>query len=321
MSLDCESINSEMTNRSNDEQMSIQMNGQAKIQSNENESIKSRLTKTARVPSAPAKKRIKIDQQQQLIDESRPSSFSSTSLTPSPSPKADQSTNGLNDNQFLLKESSKDNPTKDAQHREQFNKSNQFKLNRPETPPSADLNNPDLVSMVPTLLTPNHPALNGLSNISNLSQLNNPNPLVNPNLITTLQNQFFPSGNVAAHLSPNSMKSLKFSIDNILQQKQQSDQLKNNKFLQDSANGLSKYIQLHQHHIQMQKQHMQYKQQQSNQSKSPLNENNESNDSTNFKTSSNLNISSMAEESKNNLATIWSGWPYHCGSYDPASGK
>ena len=304
------------------------------------------------LPTAPAKKRIKLER---LADESRPSSFSSASLTPSPSPKGDQlndslikenllkenlikdhlikETNNLKEN-YLKDIQSKENLTKESgikDGREQaFSKSKSVKnINRPDTPPLADLKAVDQLNGLPALLTP-HPAL------GSLQQFSASNPLVNPDLLTSLQHQqqhqqlnslaqLYSAGNAAAHLlSPNSMKNLKFSIDNILQQK--PDQLKNGKFLQENANGLqlSKlHFQLQQHHLQLQKQHMQFKQQQqsnqANQSKSPLNENNESNDSTNF--SSSMLNSSMVEESKSNLTSIWPGWAY-CRSYaDPASGN
>lgn len=353
MSPDCEaSANADDLNRSSTGKLDQTALHQSSENEQKSEKSSRSTNKRAGLPTAPAKKRIKLER---LADEA--SSFSSASLTPSPSPKGDQlndsliKENLLKENlikEHLIKEStnlkenylkdiqSKDNLTKESclkDGREQpFSKSKSVKnVNRPDTPPSADLKTADQLNSLPSLLAP-HPALNGLQ------QFSSSNPLVNPDLLTSLQHQqqhqqlnslaqLYSAGNAAAHLlSPNSMKSLKFSIDNILQQK--PDQLKNGKFLQENANGLqlSKlHFQLQQHHLQLQKQHMQFKQQQhqqsnpATQSKSPLNENNESNDSTNFSTSM-LN-SSMVEESKSNLASIWPGWAY-CRSYaDPASGN
>ena len=322
-------------------------------QKNEKSSSRStNKTKPQSLPTAPAKKRIKLDQQQRLADDSRPSSFasSSASLTPSPSPKGEQLNDSLVKENLLKENLIKEHLVKEGQHlkenylRDVQSKDNQLtkdglvhksksvkNVNRPDTPPSADLKTVDQLNSLPALLTP-HPALASLPGLPPFAASN---PLVNPDLLSSLQHQqqhqqlnslaqLYSAGNAAAHLlSPNSMKNLKFSIDNILQQK--PDQLKNGKFLQENANGLqlSKlHFQLQQHHLQLQKQHMQFKQQQSNpanQSKSPLNENNESNDSTNF--SSSMLGSSMVEESKSNLASIWPGWAY-CRSYaDPASGN
>lgn len=322
MSLDCELIKS--ADKSADEIVQ-QTNQLSEIEPKDNKNSLSKLTKTIRqsLSSAPAKKRIKLEQQ--LIEDS----FSSTSLTPSPSPKDDQlndnqiKENGLNEN--LIKETLKENHFKDSHLKEIQSKDNLIRdqqllnksknLKRPETPPSTDhLNSMSTI----------HPAL------ANLPQLSN--PLINQNLLSSLQHQqhhnqlnslaqlYTSAGSAAAQLlSPNSMKNLKFSIDNILQ----PEQIKNSELQ------LSKlHFQLQQHHLaHLQKQHMHFNKQlnngqtanQSNQSKSPLNENNDSNDSANFN-SSVLN-SSMVEESKNNLTSIWPGWAY-CRSYtDPASGK
>ena len=351
MSLDCELVNNEV----NEVNQSL---NETKLNENElRDKTTSKFTKTVResLSSAPAKKRIKLEQH--LIDNSRSSSFSS--FTPSPSPKDDQLNDSLikenilkdncvNENNLKENYAKDNNHLKDIQQKDNqkefLNKSKSaIKLiSRPETPPSTELKNDHLNTLLQHTPHPHHSTSsslnhnsNNLPNLPNLSQLTNSNALINQNLLTTLQHQqhhqfnnlaqLYSAGNAAAHLlSPNSMKNLKFSIDNILQQK--PEQLKNSKFLQE--NKLSKlHLQLQQHHLQLQKQHMQFKfnqtsssqSNQANQSKSPLDENNESNDSTNFN-SSVLN-STMVEESKNNLSSIWPGWAY-CRSYaDPASGK
>lgn len=356
MSPDCEQpANAANVNTPTDDQVARQPIENEQKNEKSSSSRSTNKTKQQSLPTAPAKKRIKLEQQQRLADDSPPSSFasSSASLTPSPSPKGDQlndsliKENLLKENlikEHLVKESHhnlKENYLRDVQSKDNqltkeslVNKSKSVKnVNRPDTPPSADLKAVDQLNSLPALLTP-HPAL---ASLPGLPPFSSSNPLVNPDLLSSLHHQqqhqqqlnslaqLYSAGNAAAHLlSPNSMKNLKFSIDNILQQK--PEQLKNGKFLQENANGLqlSKlHFQLQQHHLQLQKQHMQFKQQQqsnpAHQSKSPLNENNESNDSTNF--SSSMLGSSMVEESKSNLASIWPGWAY-CRSYaDPASGN
>lgn len=352
MSLDIDTNNnSEAVNKSTEDLKPVQLDQDHNNQT-KNITINKLTTKSARLQSsqvtAPAKKRIKLEK----LNQDSPSSFtSSASFTPSPSPKDDDrlqsNLNELNNDQM------KDNSVKENLNKNNLNEFNKtkinLKLNRPETPPSAELIKNDLANLsnLPNLLTSNHLAPNNLSNLSNLSQFSSTNPLINQNLLTTLQTQqqqqqhhlnslaqLYSTGNAAHLLSPNSMKTLKFSIDNILQQK--PDQLKNgSKLLQEtvnSANGLqlSKlHLQLQQHHLQLQKQHMQFKQQlnqatvqqsNQNQSKVILDDNNDSNDSTSFNSSA-INNSSMIEESKSsNLTSIWPGWAY-CRSYaDPTSG-